>query len=79
MTQPVIGSHQEVPVDKNDKDKLEGFGEEAKGKLKQVSGDLTDNNDQKGEGKADEMMGKAKKGVADAKDKLKDAADDLKN
>lgn len=66
-------------MDKNDKDKLEGFGDEAKGKFKQASGDLTGNDDQKAEGTADELKGKVKKGVADAKDKLQDAADDLKN
>ncbi|HWV24650.1 MAG TPA: CsbD family protein [Thermomicrobiales bacterium] len=65
-------------MDKNDKDKLEGFGDEAKGKAKQVAGDLRGDDDQKAEGKADELMGKVKKGVADVKDRVKDAADDLK-
>lgn len=65
-------------MDKNDKQKVEGMADEAKGKVKEATGDLTDNEKQQGEGKADEVMGKMKKGVADAKDKLQNAADDLK-
>lgn len=73
-----MNAFKEALMDDNDKNKVKGFGEEAKGKGKQALGDLRDDDNQKAEGKADEMMGKVRKGVADAKDKLKDAADDLK-
>lgn len=63
----------------NDKTKVEGMAEEAKGKGKQAVGDLRGDDKQKAEGKADEMMGKVKKGVADAKDRLQNAVDDLKD
>lgn len=66
-------------MDKNDKDKMKGLGDQAKGKAKQAGGDLTGDENQKAEGQMDEIKGKAKKGMADAKDKVSDAVDDLKD
>ena len=45
---------------------------ELKGRTKQAAGDLTDNDDLKREGKADEAGGKAKEKIDDAVDKVKD-------
>lgn len=47
--------------------------DQAKGRVKQAAGDLTDNDDMKREGKLDEMKGKAKDGLDKAADKLRDA------
>jgi uncharacterized protein YjbJ (UPF0337 family) len=55
---------------------------QAKGRIKQAVGDLTDNNDLKREGKADERAGKAKQAVSDVKEKadhLIDSARDKVN
>ncbi len=54
---------------------MEGKMDEAKGKLKQAAGDLTDNSDLKREGKADEAAGKVKQKVEDAKDWVEDKID----
>ena len=43
--------------------------DQAKGRIKQAAGDLTDNKDLKKQGKADEAAGKAKEFVEDTKDK----------
>jgi uncharacterized protein YjbJ (UPF0337 family) len=48
---------------------MAGF-DEAKGKVKQAAGDLTDDDDLKREGKADELAGKAKDAIDDVKDKF---------
>ena len=53
--------------------------DQAKGRIKQAAGDLTDNNDLKREGKADEAGGKAKEFFEDAKDKAEDLVDKVKN
>ena len=53
--------------------------DQAKGKVKQAAGDLTDNKDLKREGKADETGGKIKEGLGDAKDKLSDGVDSIKD
>ena len=53
--------------------------DQAKGKVKQAVGDLTDNRDLKREGKADEKAGKAKEFASDAKNKADDAIDSVKN
>lgn len=50
--------------------------EEAKGHVKQAAGDLTDNDDLKAEGKADELAGKAKGMVEDAADAVSNAAEE---
>jgi uncharacterized protein YjbJ (UPF0337 family) len=52
---------------------MDGNVDQAKGRIKQAAGDLTDNRDLKNEGKKDEMAGKAKESV----DKMRDKADEL--
>ena len=49
---------------------MSGEGDQAKGKIKQAVGDLTDDNSLKSEGKVDEAAGKVKEGVDKVKDKL---------
>lgn len=49
---------------------MAGETDEAKGRIKQAAGDLTDDKDLKNEGKVDEMAGKAKDAVESVKDKL---------
>ncbi len=53
--------------------------DQAKGRIKQAAGDLTDNKDLKNEGKADEVGGKAKGVVNDVKEKAGDAVDAVKD
>lgn len=53
--------------------------DQAKGRIKQAVGDLTDDKDLKREGKADEAAGKAKRAVGNIKDKADDAIDHLRN
>ena len=50
--------------------------DEAKGRVKEAVGDLTDNDDLEREGKFDKAAGKAKDAVDDVKDKVRDAFDD---
>ena len=49
---------------------MSGEGDQAKGRIKQAIGDLTDDKDLKREGKVDEAAGKVKEGVDKVKDKL---------
>ena len=53
--------------------------DQAKGRIKQAAGDLTDNDDLKREGKVDEATGKVKGAVDDVADKAGDAADKVKD
>jgi uncharacterized protein YjbJ (UPF0337 family) len=53
--------------------------DQAKGRVKQAVGDLTDNEDLKKEGKADENAGKVKEFLGDAKDKADDLIDKVKD
>ena len=53
--------------------------DQAKGRVKQAAGDLTDNDDLKREGKADELAGKAKEAFNDLRDKAEDAVDKVKD
>lgn len=53
--------------------------DDAKGRAKEAAGDLTDNDDLKREGKADQVAGKAKSAVDTAKDKASDAIDSVKD
>ncbi len=46
--------------------------DDAKGRIKEAAGDLTDNDDLKREGKVDRAAGAAKEKVNDAADKVKD-------
>jgi uncharacterized protein YjbJ (UPF0337 family) len=47
--------------------------DEAKGRIKEAAGDLTDDQELKREGKVDRAEGAAKEKVDDAADKVKDA------
>jgi uncharacterized protein YjbJ (UPF0337 family) len=49
--------------------------DEAKGKIKEAAGDLTDDKDLEREGKVDQASGKVKDKVGDVADKVKDAFD----
>jgi uncharacterized protein YjbJ (UPF0337 family) len=53
--------------------------DQAKGRIKQAAGDLTDDEGLKREGKADEIGGKVKGFVDDVKDKAEDAIDKVKD
>ena len=52
--------------------------DQAKGRVKQAAGDLTDDDDLKTEGKVDETTGKVKEKANDAVDAVKDKIDDLR-
>lgn len=49
---------------------MSGEADEAKGRLKQAAGELTDDDDMKRDGKLDELSGKAKESIDKVKDKL---------
>ena len=51
--------------------------DQAKGRVKQAAGDLTDNEKLKREGKRDEAAGKAKEVLEDAKNKGDDLIDSM--
>jgi len=51
----------------------DGNVDEAKGRIKQAAGDLTDDENLRREGKVDEASGTVKDKVGDAADKVKDA------
>ncbi|MEY2400576.1 MAG: hypothetical protein QOJ08_687 [Ilumatobacteraceae bacterium] len=53
--------------------------DQAKGRIKQAAGDLTDDKDLKREGKADEAAGKVKEFLGDSKDKADDFVDRVKD
>jgi uncharacterized protein YjbJ (UPF0337 family) len=53
--------------------------EQAKGKVKQAAGDLTDDDELRREGKADESAGKAKEKLEDVRDKADDIVDRVKD
>ncbi len=57
---------------------MSGNTDEAKGRIKEAAGDLTDNEDLKKEGKVDQAAGKIKQKLDDAKDWAEDKIDDLK-
>jgi uncharacterized protein YjbJ (UPF0337 family) len=50
----------------------DGTVDDAKGKVKQAAGDLTDNESLKNEGRVDRASGSVKDKVGDAADKVKD-------
>ena len=50
----------------------DGTTDDAKGRLKEAAGDLTDNKDLKNEGKVDRASGGVKDAVGGAADKVKD-------
>jgi uncharacterized protein YjbJ (UPF0337 family) len=51
---------------------MESNMDEAKGRMKEAAGDLTDDNDMKREGKADQMGASIKDKAGDVVDKAKD-------
>lgn len=51
--------------------------DQAKGRVKEAAGDLTDDDDLKREGKADRVGGEVKEKVSDAVDKVKEKVDDV--
>lgn len=53
--------------------------DQAKGKVKQAAGALTDNDKLEKEGRNDERAGKVKEGLDNAKDRLDDAVDKVKD
>jgi uncharacterized protein YjbJ (UPF0337 family) len=53
--------------------------DQAKGKLKEAAGILTDDDKLKNEGKADQMAGDAKNVVQEVADKASEVIDDIKN
>jgi uncharacterized protein YjbJ (UPF0337 family) len=53
--------------------------DQVKGKVKQAVGDLTDNEDLKKEGQADEKAGEAKEFLESVKDKAEDLVDNVKD
>jgi uncharacterized protein YjbJ (UPF0337 family) len=53
--------------------------DQAKGRVKQAAGDLTDDQDLKDEGRMDELAGKAKEKLESLKDTAADAVDKLKD
>jgi uncharacterized protein YjbJ (UPF0337 family) len=59
------------------KDELKGKAEQWKGQAKQGVGDVTGDEEMKGEGAADETAGKVREGYGEAKRKTGDAVKDL--
>jgi uncharacterized protein YjbJ (UPF0337 family) len=53
--------------------------DDAKGRVKEAAGDLTDDKDLQAEGKADQAGAKIKELAEDAKDKVGDAVDAVKD
>ena len=53
--------------------------DDAKGRVKEAAGDLTDNDRLKREGKADQVAGKVKEKIDDIKEKVEDIVDDVKD
>ena len=58
---------------------MSGEFDQAKGRVKQAAGDLTDDDEMRREGEADESAGKVKEKLDDAKDKLDDAVDKVRD
>lgn len=57
---------------------MEGKIDEAKGRVKEAAGDLTDDDDLKREGKLDQAGGKVKEAAGTAKDKVEEGVDKIK-
>ena len=53
--------------------------DQAKGRVKEAVGDLTDNDDLKKEGKTDRLAGETKEKVGDVKDKVEEGIDKVKD
>lgn len=59
------------------RDELEGRAEKLKGKLKQAAGDLTDDDQLRDEGVADEAAGTVQEGFGRGRRKLGEAIEDI--
>jgi uncharacterized protein YjbJ (UPF0337 family) len=59
------------------KDEVEGKAEALKGRVKQGAGDLTNDDELKGEGEADEAAGTVQEGYGKARRKVGEAIEDL--
>ena len=59
--------------------RMDGTTDDLKGRAKEAVGDLTDNDNLKNEGKADQAGGKVKDMLDDVKDKAEDAVDTVKD
>ena len=57
----------------------EGTFDNAKGKVKEAAGDLTDDKDMKREGKVDQASGNVKDKLGDLKETAEDAVDKVKD
>ena len=70
------GQGKTQPIDNHERTlTMSGKFDEAKGRAKEAVGDLTDNEDLKRKGKADQTAGKVKEKVDDAKDWVEDKID----
>jgi len=58
---------------------MSGNVDDAKGRIKEAAGDLTNNDDLKHEGKTDQAAGSVKNFAEKAKDKVDDAVDAIKD
>ena len=58
-----------------DKDRIEGSMEQAKGKVKEVAGQVTGDSKTEAEGKAQQAAGKIQNAVGGLKDKAREALD----
>lgn len=58
-------------------EKLTNTKDQVTGKVKEVTGELTDNQKLEAEGKAEGLFGKAKEALADAKDKASEKLADV--
>lgn len=58
------------------KDRIDGSVEQAKGKVKEVAGNVTGDSKLKNEGKAQQVAGKVQNTVGGLKDAVKEAVDD---
>jgi uncharacterized protein YjbJ (UPF0337 family) len=59
------------------RDEVKGKAEELKGRVKQSAGDLTNDDELKGEGVADEAAGTVQEGYGKARRKVGEAIEDL--
>jgi len=59
------------------KDEIDGKAQQVKGKVKQATGDLTDDDQLHDEGVADEAAGKVQEGFGRGRRKLGDALEDI--
>ena len=77
-----IDSHEPTPalVRADTKEtSMSGEADKAVGRVKQAAGDLTNDQDLKNEGDAQESAGKIKDAIGDAADAARDAVDSLKD